>query len=59
MEDYQTAQRQFIKEKTAALKVIERKLELDTSLQDHKQVRIKINHSSKNITINYHIGNVQ
>ena len=36
---YQIAQYEFIREKTAALKVIERKLELETSLRDHKQVR--------------------
>lgn len=40
---YQGAQDEFIREKTAALKVIERKLELDTSLQDHKQVTVYVN----------------
>ena len=37
---YQTLQHQFIEVKTAALKVIERKLELESSIQDHKQVVI-------------------
>ena len=38
VESYQTLQCEFIKVKTAALKVIERKLELESSIQDHKQV---------------------
>ncbi len=32
-------QNQFIETKTAALRVLERKLDLETSLRDHKQVR--------------------
>ena len=40
MKGYEAAQSKFIKEKTAALKVIERELDLETSLQDHKQVTV-------------------
>ena len=36
--EYQRIQQCFMKEKAAALKVIERKLELETSLRDHVQV---------------------
>ena len=42
MKSYQTAQCEFVKEKTAALKVMERKLELESNLQDHKQVMYHI-----------------
>ena len=40
VQSYQTLQCEFIKVKTSALKVIERKLELESSIQDHKQVII-------------------
>ena len=40
VKSYEAAQGNFIKEKTAALKVIERKLDLETSLHDHKQVTV-------------------
>lgn len=35
---YRQFQSEFIRIKTQALRVIERKLELETSLRDHKQV---------------------
>ena len=40
VKSYQSLQCQFIEVKTAALTVIERKLELESSIQDHKQVVI-------------------
>lgn len=50
MKSYQVAQCEFIKEKTAALKVIERKVELETSLQDHKQVTTLVYSAMMNTT---------
>ena len=38
VKEYHRIQQQFMKEKAEALKVIERKLELETSLHDHVQV---------------------
>ena len=39
-EDYRQQQMKFIQAKTLALRVIERKLEMEASLRDHKQVCI-------------------
>lgn len=38
-ERYQRLQTEFIEVKTLALRMLERKLDLETSLRDHKQVR--------------------
>lgn len=52
VKSYQTAQCDFIREKTSALKVIERKMELESSLQDHKQVRMYHLHKCDKFVVN-------